>query len=110
MSIFHAVYTVVCACHFLILKILTVLTPLSKLNTVLQIRIKMAQIQKKDEYSRILSSPVPNRMYFDFHFYRMAIYIKHAQLVCAFVLDFALGISIFFLLSNYTNEILRLLH
>ena len=72
--------------------------------------MKKAQFEKSEAMINILKTPIPNDRQFDYHYYYMSLYLKLNSQVVSFLLDFAAGIILCFILSNYAQEILELLH
>jgi hypothetical protein len=105
-----ALFVILYGPYKLIISCLWILSPLSKLNTVIQIKKKAENFRKVRTYLRILKEKVPNELYFDNHFYKMSIYVKLASLITQFVIDITLGLFVLYLLYNYSSMILELLH
>jgi len=72
--------------------------------------MKKAQFEKSETMINILKTPIPDDNHFDYHYYYMSLYLKLNSQVVSFLLDFAMGIILCFILSNYAQEILELLH
>lgn len=94
------------------------------MNTVITIQIKLKLMEKVHYYQEILKQSNQKSFYqknngqqkimpyqiFDNHFRSLTIFFKLQSFYLHFILDLCFGIFTFFILVNYTSEILEILH
>lgn len=85
---------------------------LEMLNTFVIFKKKQYQMEQCAYYLRVLKHEKPHKNYnmFDFHFYKLAIYLKFSALLTQMVLDIIFGILFLVYLQYQTTNALIVLH
>lgn len=92
--------------YFLLLRVMSILSPLSKLNTVIQLKKKVSQFKKCWQYVKVLKEETSTKLYFDMHYYKYSYFLKFSSLISHMILDVSLGVLLLYLLHVYTSELL----
>ena len=100
---FFMIYLALVMPYSVLLKFIMILGPLSKLNTVMQIRSKNIQLKKCAAYLKQLKKPNEGINQFDHHFYKLAVFIKFCSLITHFICDILFGLAALYVLYNYNN-------
>lgn len=81
LKIFSFLYIILYGPCKLLISFLWIFSPLSKLNTVIQLKKKAENFRKVRYYITLLKEKMNGTQYFDYHFYKMSIYMKLASLI-----------------------------